>query len=778
MRSSRLALIAALAASFAYAQNNTQGQLRALNAQVLQLRGAIASGTASDQSAAHSQAAEALARRQQVLADLMATAPARALELAFPNDVLADLAETFPEAAGSLEQHGVWQGTLYYQIEDGVGFTSHKETRKLKVGDDLIDLYSPTDAAAGSKCNEVISASGVKSGNTMVVESSVVEGTAAGCSTIGAQKVAVILVNFPGANPSGYSNTLPANVTPEFIQGVFLGNAFAGPNNQVSIDRSISDFWTQSSDGKTWVNSSGSGALTVAGPYTLSQTYDYCSNTAAFRTAAYAAADGVLDYNQFSRVVIVVPHNGTCNGTAGVGTIGCWSSECPGDGACNISWTWWRGDQIWNRDSGIMLGTHEMGHNLGLGHSGSRWHGSLVVDNIGVAGTRSEYNDRFSTMGNWNLGFYPPPHDLNQLGWMDSSNVQTVTSTGVYEVQGFDTRPAGVKALKVARGTGTTNAHFYIAYYPNNPNYLSALGSAVHGGAIIRYQDSATPGGKTDLLDLTPNAANSTDFGNPVLPNGATWTDPYKDVQLQVTGINTATNTMTVAVTFTPPPCTPSNPAVTFLTSSNTVAPGASGNYTVRVANNDSISCAAHDFNMTANLVTPEPSIGLSYSPSSVVNVAPGATANVTLAASTTSGTPVGTYTVNATATSAADSSFNGATGVDASLIVQKPLPATPTGVSATAVYTGTGKNKVFQYIRVSWSAAANATGYEVQRCKMTSGKGKSGTCGAYEIITPVPVAASPLQDNPSSGTYKYQVRAVNADGVSAWSTAVQATRP
>src|SRR6185295_16830253 len=97
------------------------------------------------------------------------------------------------------------------------------------------------------------------------------------------------------------------------------------PAYQVSPDRSISDFWTQASDGKTWVNNTGSGALTVLGPYMLSQTYDYCNSTDAFRQAAYAAANGAVDYNQFSRVVIVVPHNGSCNGTAGVGTIGCWS---------------------------------------------------------------------------------------------------------------------------------------------------------------------------------------------------------------------------------------------------------------------------------------------------------------------------------------------------------------------------------------------------------------------------------------------------------------------
>ena len=134
----------------------------------------------------------------------MTTAPARALELSYPDDVLADLAAAFPESAGTLEQHGTWRGTLYYVIEEGVGFTTHREIRKLKVGDELVDLFSATEAQAGSKCNDQIAASGVRSGNTMVVESSIVEGTAAGCSSQGAQKIAVILVNFP-------SSSLPFN---------------------------------------------------------------------------------------------------------------------------------------------------------------------------------------------------------------------------------------------------------------------------------------------------------------------------------------------------------------------------------------------------------------------------------------------------------------------------------------------------------------------------------------------------------------------------------------
>lgn len=424
-----------------------------------------------------------------------------------------------------------------------------------------------------------------------------------------------------------------------------------------------------------------------------------------------------------------------------------------------------------------MLGSHEMGHNLGVSHSGSRYHGSEVVGNIGVAGFRTEYNDRFATMGNWNYGFYNAPHALNTLGWLTTSNVQTVTGTGVYTIQGYQTRPAGVKALKVARGTGTTNAYYYIAYYPDLGNYIGGLNTTVHNGVIIHYNDSATPSLKTDLLDFSPTIVDTTtttpDFSNPVLPLGATWTDPYKDVQIQVMNIDTVNNTATVNIIFTPPPCTASNPTVTFLTSSATVSPAGGANYSVRVLNNDSISCSTRTFNLSAALTAPEPSISLNYQ-TAAVSLAPGASGDVVLTAATSSSTPVGTYVIDASATSGTNS---GSTAVDASLTVQISPPATPT-TSATSVYSGSGKNKVFQYIRVSWTNVASETGYEIQRCAVTT-VNKVTTC-VYAPLTSVGANVTTINDVPPGvGTYRYQVRAVNSitSLVSNWSTAAQASR-
>src|SRR5439155_24487281 len=219
-----------------------------------------------------SQGAPAIEQRQALLEAFMASQPALALQLSFPADVLGDLAAAFPQSAGKLESRGIWQGQLYYFVEDGVGFTRSRENRKLRVGGQLIDLFSPSPVVAGSKCNDVIAATGVRSNNKIVAESSTLVSSAlsATCSPVGAQKIAVILVSFP-------STPLSQTITQNFLNGVFLGNAFS--SSASNPDWSISDFWTQASDAKTYVNSSGTGALTIVGPYTLSQDYAYCTNS-------------------------------------------------------------------------------------------------------------------------------------------------------------------------------------------------------------------------------------------------------------------------------------------------------------------------------------------------------------------------------------------------------------------------------------------------------------------------------------------------------------------
>ena len=240
-------------------------------------------------------------QREAALNALIAENPAEALRLGFPQNLLADLAAKFPQSSARLESRSSWSGRLEYIIEDGVNFATYREIRRLHVNGRVFDLHFAGPQPARLECSYVMTVAGLAAGNRIAAEQSIVTQAAgvATCAKTGEQKVAVILVNFPAA-------ALPSNVNADLLNGIFLGNAYTTIGS--APNWSISDFWLQNSDGKTWVSPSGApGGLKIVGPYTLSQDYNFCSDSTALRQAAYAAADPDLNFAEFARVVIVVP---------------------------------------------------------------------------------------------------------------------------------------------------------------------------------------------------------------------------------------------------------------------------------------------------------------------------------------------------------------------------------------------------------------------------------------------------------------------------------------
>lgn len=739
----------------AFAQGNSQaGGVRQLNNELLRLHGLMQRAAPAEQAVLRGQAAPVIERREAALSAAVAENPGEALRVGFPQNLLADLASKFPQASARLESRASWSGRLESIIEDGVNFTTHREIRRLHVNGRVFDLHFSGPEPARLECGYVLTVSGMAAGNRIAVEQATVTQAAAAatCGKTGEQKVAVILVNFPSA-------VLPSNVNADLLNGIFLGNAYTTVAN--SPDWSISDFWFQNSDGKTWVTPPAApGGLKIVGPYNLAQNYDYCTDSTALRQAAYAAANADLNFAEYARVVIVVP-NYACPGTAGVATIGCWPGECPGDGVCGTSWTWWRGDQMNSRTLGVRLGTHEMGHNLGMGHSGSRGHGNEVLGPLNVAGTRSEYGDSFGTMGSWNFGFYNGSHSVNQLGWLSTANYQTVTAGGTYSVQAFDARPAGVKALRIRRGASTDSSWLWLGYYPRDPIYHSQLGAQVSCGAILHYQDLQTPPGKTDLLDFTPTSTGG--HGDPALCVGQTWQDPYTGLTLRID--SAAGSMLNVTVNYAVGPCVEANPTVTLAPSSLGVNEGSSGAYTVTVRNNDSASCAPRAFNLSHALNPPSALLSGSFSPVSLT-VEPGAQANSSLAVSAQAGSS-GSYTASATA-AAGTSTGAGSAGLS---VTVAPL-APPSNLTASASYSGSGKKKTLDGVTLNWTAPAGQAQFRIERCTL-EGKGNNKACtytGAALAYVPADARTYVDTTAPAGATCKYRVRAeIDATRYSAW---------
>ena len=189
------------------------------------------------------------------------------------------------------------------------------------------------------------------------------------------------------------------------------------------------------------------------------------------------AVDGGVDFRNYTRVQFVVPPNGACS-WAGVANVGC-RTLSSGDGSFTASQAWQRADTMTSRGSAVQLSTHELGHTLGMSHASSRDFGAEALGSVGSAGTLTEYGDTHSTMGSWNYGFYAASHAANTLGWLgQGSNYQVIESSGTYTLQNYEGRPAGMKALKVRRGTGN-DAWLWIESRQNTGLYSSKLNASL-----------------------------------------------------------------------------------------------------------------------------------------------------------------------------------------------------------------------------------------------------------------------------------------------------------
>lgn len=612
-----------VASVVALGQGNSDN-VRGLNNRVLQFHAAIQRANAAEAAQIRAQAGPVIAERAVAMVALIRQDPNAALGLAFSEELRNDLAARFPAAANSLEQHGTWTGTSDHLIFDDPARQVRRYQVSINAGNSDIEVYS-----AGGEPNCVsgdsLAATGVRVNNVVAAGSTSVSasGTAAAtCSTLGAQNSAVILVQFPGI-------PLPSNVTSTSVYDIFFANS----------GKSVNMYWKEAS----YQQASATGQ--VFGPYTLSSVYT-CDQYSAMRTAAIAAADAAANFTQFTRVFIVFPNPGSC-AWAGLGTLGC-GTLSSADGNFQASTSWLLATYMASVDNGVKLATHEGGHNLSLHHSSSRSYGTEALGAVGAAGTLSEYGDPFSTMGSWNFGHYPAQHKV-QIGWLPSSNVTTVQATGSYTILPFENNVLGVQALKVLRGTGG-NSWLWLEYRQPVGPFDATLNPHVHSGALVHQQDNTT-GTHTHLLDFTPGSTNG--FNDAALTGS--WTDPYTNVNLAVTGANASG--LSVNVGYGALTCDSRiQPTVVISPSNPSVMAGTSYNFSVSVTNQDPLGCGSSTFNLSSSLPS---GWTTSFSPASLT-LSPGQTLSATMNKAVPAGFTPGTYAINAIASDANHSTTAG----------------------------------------------------------------------------------------------------------------------
>jgi hypothetical protein len=153
----------------------------------------------------------------------------------------------------------------------------------------------------------------------------------------------------------------------------------------------------------------------VVGPFTINYSVNPCDATAWANAADSAAVASGVNLANYTRKVYVLP-GGTC--IYGLGTIGgnpsrSWIGDCGGNDVY----------------------AHELGHNLGMHHSGTDQNNDGTIND--------EYGDTSDFMGYGAVGWRQvnAPHKV-QMGWLPTNKIVTITSGGTYQVSALEINPS------------------------------------------------------------------------------------------------------------------------------------------------------------------------------------------------------------------------------------------------------------------------------------------------------------------------------------------------
>lgn len=346
-------------------------------------------------------------------------------------------------------------------------------------------------------------------------------------------------------------------------------------------------------------------------------TAESCSSaygTWASKADSAATAAGV-DLSRYQHRIYVVP-NGTNCSWAGLANVGCGSG-------CRA---WVKGSSCNTLD----IYVHEVGHNLGMGHSSTDVDNNGAIDSTcsywGTSYSGGEYCDRSDFMGIGGDGkrHNNGPHKL-QMGWVPLGKIVD-TSSGTYTLAPLGTDPsatADAQLLRVARSAG---GQYYVSYRTNAAPYEDNLRTEYQQKTFVHTHSG---GSSNTLLVAT-------------LGDGQSFSEPASGITITQAAHSASAASVQVNVT-----CTPAAPAVVLSPSSSPARPGDTVAYTVLVTNRDSSACPGSTLALSAMV----PSGWVGSLSSASVTLSAGQQGSTTLTVTSAGAVTDGSYPVSATAT-------------------------------------------------------------------------------------------------------------------------------
>src|SRR5262245_36566756 len=396
----------------------------------------------------------------------------------------------------------------------------------------------------------------------------------------------------------------------------------------------------------------GNGQPDVVGPYNLSLSKVGC-NWSAWGTAANSAAQAAgVNVTLYQHIIYVLPPY----------------SELPDCGWAGLAYVGGNKAFIAEPQS-MMVYSHELGHNLNMGHA------ATDPENDGVM--NDEYGDSSDPMGSSRaLHNFNSPH-MHQVGWFNafSNAVQTITTSGSYQLAAIGTTPDGTlpQALRIFKPN--TSEYYYLSYRQATGWDASLSPTYTQGVNIHRYKGTGSSFSYfLQSLSAGPFMDNA---------NGIT-----------VVPVTAGNGTATVQVTFGSSGCTANQPAVSLTPSSVWLKSGSSVAFTTQVTNRDSSGCLGTTVSLSANVTGGT----VTVSPGSVGPISSGQAGSATV---TVTATNSGSVTVIARDNDGHDPAHSQDGVAMAQINVDASAPMAPSALTATTGTTGG--------VALAWAAASDS---------------------------------------------------------------------